>query len=54
MTTVITATVISCIVSFSLMKLQMKMLEKWMDRFFEEETRRIKNLIGLKIESEEN
>lgn len=35
----------SGIVSFLMMKLQMKMIEIWMNRFFEEESRRIKKLL---------
>lgn len=34
---------ISFLVSISMMKVQMKMIEKWMNNFFEEEAKFIKN-----------
>ena len=34
---------ISFVISFFMMKLQMKMIEKWMDKFFQEEKNFIKN-----------
>lgn len=36
----------SGIVSFLMMKFQMKMIEKWMDHFFDEETERIKSYLS--------
>nr|DAX04347.1 MAG TPA: hypothetical protein [Bacteriophage sp.] len=34
------------IVSFMMMKLQMHMINKWMDKFFEEETNYIKSYLS--------
>ncbi|GMQ74305.1 hypothetical protein [Tetragenococcus halophilus] len=46
---ILTAVVISFVVSFSMMKLQMKMIEKWMNNFFQEEKKFLRdNLIQRK------
>lgn len=37
--------IVSGLVSFSIMKLQMRMIEKWIAKFFEEETEWIKKEI---------
>ena len=36
----------SATISFLMMKFHIRMIERWMDEFFEEETRRIKKLLG--------
>ncbi|MHC5373611.1 hypothetical protein ACYSNU_07390 [Enterococcus sp. LJL120] len=43
---IIVSAMVSASVSFGIMKFQMKMIEKWMDIFFEEETERIKNYLS--------
>ena len=37
---------VSVLVSFLMMKFQMRMIEKWMDRFFDEEIKRIKGYLS--------
>lgn len=41
--------VVSGLVSFSMMKLQMRMIEKWMDEFFEKETKWAKKILREQI-----
>lgn len=36
----------SLCVSYGMMKLQMKMIEKWMEHFFDEESRKIKGYLS--------
>lgn len=43
---IIISIITSGIVSFLMMKFQMRMIDKWMDRFFEEETECIKNYLS--------
>ncbi|MGG5373227.1 hypothetical protein IGK47_004130 [Enterococcus sp. AZ007] len=43
---IILSIISSGIVSFLMMKFQMRMIEKWMDRSFEEETKRIKSYLS--------
>ena len=38
--------IVSGLVSFGMMRFQMRMIEKWMDDFFEEETKRIKSYLS--------
>lgn len=43
---IILSIITSGIVSFLMMKFQMKMIERWMGRFFDEETKRIKSYLS--------
>lgn len=43
---IIISIITSGIISFLMMKFQMKMIDKWMDRFFEEETKYIKSYLS--------
>ena len=43
---IVLSMIVSSAVSYGMMKLQMRMIEKWMDHFFEEETKYIKSYLS--------
>lgn len=45
---ILISAIISFAVSYAMMKFHLKMTNKWMDRFFEEETKRMGKMIDLK------
>lgn len=44
---IVVSTSTALITSFLIMKLQMKMIERWMDIFFDQECERIKSMITI-------